>query len=313
MYSLNFHHLRLFTTVVREGSLVAAGRVLRLSHSTLSTQLRHFEETLGAKLLERHGRVLVPTSEGKLVFRYGEEIFGLGRELVDGLAAGKSTTARLRVGVVSGLPKLVVHRLLEPLLTRDPSCVIVCFEDSPERMIGRLGLHEVDVVLSDAPAETGIATRAYSHLLGACGVSFFGAPSFASLGKEFPRSLHGAPMLLPLQGSPLRRALNVWFSTTEIRPRIVGEFENSALLNSMARSGIGVFASPAVLEREMQEQYGAIVLGRAPQVIERFFAITLERRIEDPAVARIRDSARDDLFRPEPPRKKVAPSKSGAS
>ena len=293
---LNFHHLLLFTTLVREGSLVAAGRTLRLSHSTLSAQIRMLEENLGAKLVERKGRRLVPTETGRVVVRYGEEIFGLGRELLESVQGRAASTSRLRVGVVDAVPKLMVKRLLEPLLSSDTPIHLVCTEDTHERALAQLALHEIDVVVSDAPAQAGSSVRAYNHLLGTCEASFFGAARFEHLQQGFPKSLDGAPMLVPLEGSPLRRALNVWFAAQEIRPRIVGEFEDSALLKVIAQDGAGVFASPAAVEREICKQYGVRLLGRAPQLREQFYAISIERRINDPAIKKMFSVARADLF-----------------
>lgn len=293
---LNFHHLLLFTTLVREGSLVAAGKSLKLSHSTLSAQVHAFEEALGAKLVQREGRRLVPTETGRVVVRYGEEIFGLGRELLDSVRGGTGKTSRLRVGIVDVVPKLMVRRLLEPLLVMDPPIHVLCSEESQERLLGQLALHEIDVVIADAPAESGGAVRAYNHLLGTCQATFFGAAKYQRLRDQFPRSLDGAPMLLPLEGSPLRRALNVWFNAHDIRPRIVGEFEDSALLKALAQDGHGVFAAPAAIEREVAKQYGVKTLGRVPEVNEHFYAISSERRIKDPAIQAIFSAARAELF-----------------
>jgi LysR family transcriptional regulator, transcriptional activator of nhaA len=293
---LNFHHLLLFTTLVREGSLVAAGKALRLSHSTLSSQVHAFEEALGAKLLERQGRRLVPTDTGRVVVRYGEEIFGLGRELLDSVRGGIGKTSRLHVGIVDVVPKLMVRRLLQPLLAMDPPIHIVCSEESQERLLAQLAIHEIDVVIADAPAESGGTVRAYNHLLGTCETSIFGAAKFDSLRADFPKSLDGAPMLLPLEGSALRRALNVWFNANSIRPRIIGEFEDSALLKAIAQEGHGLFASPAAVEREIAKQYDVKPIGRVPEVREHFYAISSERRIKDPAIQAIFSAARADIF-----------------
>jgi LysR family transcriptional activator of nhaA len=293
---LNFHHLLLFTTLVREGSLVAAGRALGLSHSTLSSQVHAFEEALGTKLLERDGRRLVPTDTGRVVVRYGEEIFGLGRELLDSVRGGTGKTSRLHVGIVDVVPKLMVRRLLQPLLTMDPPIHVVCSEESQERLLAQLALHEIDVVIADAPAESGGAVRAFNHLLGTCETSIFGSAMFERLREDFPKSLDGAPMLLPLEGSPLRRALNVWFNANGIHPRIVGEFEDSALLKAIAQEGHGVFASPAAVEREIAKQYEVKPLGRVPEVREHFYAISSERRIKDPAIQAVFSAARAEIF-----------------
>lgn len=295
---LNFHHLLLFTTLVREGSLVAAGKALGLSHSTLSSQVHAFEAALGTKLLEREGRRLVPTDTGRVVVRYGEEIFGLGRELLDSVRGGTGKKSRLHVGIVDVVPKMMVRRLLQPLFAIDPPIHIVCSEESHDRLLAQLALHEIDVVIADAPAESGGTVRAYNHLLGTCETSFFGAAKFEGLREKFPKSLDGVPMLLPLEGSPLRRALNVWFNANDIRPRIVGEFMDNALLKAIAQEGHGVFASPAAVEREIAKQYDVKPLGRVPEVREHFYAISSERRIKDSSIQAIFSAARAEIFAP---------------
>ena len=307
MEQLNYHHLFHFATVVREGSLVAAGRRLGVSHTTLSSQIHALEESLGETLMERRGRRLSPTDMGRVVSRYADEIFGLGRELVDtvrGRPTGKP--ARLRVGIVDVLPKLVVRSLLEPAFSADPPLHVVCYEDSHERVVGMLALHEADVAFADAPAPAGGAVRVYNHHLGDCDVTLYGAPRFEGLRSGFPRSLDGAPMLLPLDGSPLRRALNQWFDANEIRPRIVAEFEDSALLKVVGQDGAGVFASPSVVDREVRRQYGVRAIGRLPQVREQFYAISLERRLRDPALVAILGAARSSLFASSARRKRSA-------
>ena len=262
MHRLNFHHLLLFTTLVREGSLVGAGRALRLSHSTLSAQIRGFEEHLGTKLVEKQGRRLVPTDAGRMVVRYGEQIFGLGHDLLEAVHGRPAATSRLRIGIVDAVPKAMVRRLLEPLLSSDPAIHLVCSQPTHHKALSQLELHELDVVLSDTPPEAGAAVRAYNHLLGTCEVSFFGAAPYAKLKGGFPGSLTDAPMLLPLDGSPLRRALNVWFAAHDIHPHVVAELEDCTLLRAIAQEGAGVFAAPAAVERETCRQYGVKVLGR---------------------------------------------------
>jgi len=304
---LNFHHLLLFTTLIREGSLVAAGKSLRLSHSTLSAQVHALEESLGKKLVVRQGRRLVATEVGRVVFRYGEQIFDLGRELVSAVEGQAAEGSRLRLGIVDVVPKLVVKRLLEPLLVEvagRPRVHLVCLEDTHARLLAQLGLHEIDLILSDAPSESGSAVRAYNHPLGSCEVSFFGAGELGKLREGFPRSLHGAPLLLPIEGTALRRSLNVWMASNGIRPRVVGEVEDSALLEVLGRHGAGVFPAPAAIERDVERQYGVTTLGRVSQVRTQFYGISLERRLKDPSVAAIFGAARDELF--QPPRRRRA-------
>jgi LysR family transcriptional activator of nhaA len=296
---LNYHHLLYFWVVAREGGLVPAGKVLRLSHPTLSAQIHALEDSLGAKLFTRVGRKLALTEVGQVAFRYAEEIFTLGREMAD-TVKGRSTgkPRRLEVGIANVVPKLVVRRLLEPALNLPEPVRLVCREDSYEKLLADLALHTLDIVISDAPVPTGSSVRAFNHLLGETGTSFFATPSLAkTFSRSFPASLHGAPMLLPLESLPLRRSLNHWFDRNEIKPRVVAEFEDSALLKVFGADGVGLFAAPSVVEKEVMAQYGVRVLGRTEEVRERFYAISVERRLKHPAVLAITDAARQELFR----------------
>ncbi len=298
---LNYHHLLYFWVVAREGGLAPAGRVLRLSHPTLSAQIRVLEESLGEKLFAKSGRRLVLTDTGRVVFRYADEIFTLGRELLDTVrnrTGGRGL--RFTVGVADVVPKLVVRRLLEPALTLPEPVRLVCREDSYERLLADLALHSLDIVISDSPVPPGTSVRAFHHLLGETGVSFFGTKSLAATyRKGFPSSLDGAPMLLPLEGLTLRRALNPWLDRHGLRPLVVAEFEDSALLKQFGADGIGIFPAPTVIEAEIAAQYGVEVIGHAPEVRERFYAISVERRLRHPAVVAISDAARHVLFAAE--------------
>jgi LysR family transcriptional regulator, transcriptional activator of nhaA len=295
---LNYHHLLYFWTVAREGSVVAAARALRLSHTTLNEQVHALEDALGEKLLERSGRRLVPTEMGRVVLGYADEIFRLGRELLDTVEGTSAPQTRLRVGVADVLPKLVVRQLLRPALDAEPPVRLVCHEDSHENLLGMLALHSLDIVLADAPAPSGGAVRAYNHHLGFSGLSFFGAPQYADKKRGFPGSLDDTPMLVPLEGSPVRRALNQWLDESGIRPRIVGEFEDTALLKVIGQDGRGVFVGPTAVEREIARQYDVRVLGRVPELREHYYAISIERRITHPLVVAICGLARDQLFAP---------------
>ncbi len=295
---LNYHHLLYFWTVAREGSLVAAGKVLRLSHPTLSAQIHALEDQLGEKLFERVGRRLALTELGRVVYRYAEEIFSLGREMVDtvkGRATGQPL--RLAVGVADVLPKLVVRRLLQPALTLPEPVRLVCYEDSYEKLLGDLALHTLDIVLSDAPVPPGSSVRAFNHLLGETGVSFFATKALARVHRSgFPRSLDGAPFLLPLENLTLRRSLNQWFDRNDIKPRVVAEFEDSALLKVFGSDGVGVFPAPTIIEADVCRQYHVELLGRAPEVRERFYAISAERKLKNPAIVAISQGARHETF-----------------
>lgn len=294
---LNYHHLLYFWIVAREGGLAPAGRTLRLSHSTLSGQIRSLENHLGEKLFVKQGRRLVLTETGRAAARYAEEIFSLGQEMLDtvrGRAAGQ--LIRLDVGVADVVPKLVVRRLLDPAFHLPEATRVVCHEDSFERLLTRLALHELDVVIADSPVPSGSTIRAFNHLLGESGIAFFGATKFSRLARRFPKSLDGEPMLLPAEGTPLRRSLNQWFEAADVKPRVVAEFQDSALLKVVGAGGLGVFPAPRVVEREVRTQYGVRVLGRVGEVRERFWAISAERRIKNPAVVAICDTARETMF-----------------
>lgn len=286
---INYHHLHYFWVVAREGGLVRAGKVLHLSHPTLSAQIHSLEEHLGEKLFARQGRRLVLTEMGTVVYRYAEEIFSLGREMVDtvkGRATGQPM--RLNVGVSDVVPKLIVQRLLQPALSLAAPVRLVCFEDKHERLLEALAVHHLDIALSDAPAAPGGPVRVFSQLLAESGVTFFGTPPLAARYRaDFPRSLDGAPMLLPLDTLPLRRALDQWFESISVRPRIVAEFEDSALLKVFGADGAGLFPGPTVVEAVLAQQHGAEVVGHVPTVQERYYALTVERRLKSPAAAAI--------------------------
>lgn len=299
---INYHHLLYFWVVAKEGGLAAAGKVLRLSHPTLSAQVHALEGQLGEKLFTKVGRKLALTEMGRVVFRYAEEIFSLGREMVDtvkGRATGQPI--RLNVGVVDVVPKLVVRRLLQPALSLPEPVRLVCFEDSMENLLADLGVHALDIVISDAPVPPGSSVRAFTHVLGESGVSFFGTKSLAKTYRQgFPASLDGAPLLLPLEGLALRRSLNQWFDRHDIKPRVIAEFEDSALLKAFGTDGVGVFPAPTVAEKEIMAMYRVEVVGRAPELKERFYAISVERRLKHPAVLAISGAARADLFATPP-------------
>ena len=296
---LNYHHLLYFWVVAKEGSIVRASEQLRLAHPTISGQIHRLEENLGEKLFARRGRHLVLTEVGRVAFRYADEIFSLGREFIDtlkGRASGKPL--RLIVGVADVLPPSLVRRFLDPAFRLDHAVQIVCRADkSVEDFIAELALHRVDVVIADGPAGPGIPIRAFNHLLGECGTTFFAAARLAaSTRRKFPRSLDGTPFLLPGAPSAVRRALEQWFNAQDIHPRVVGEFDDSALAKDFGREGMGVFAAPTVIEAEVREQYRVRVVGRSEAVRQQFYAISVERKIRHPAVAAVCEAARRDLF-----------------
>lgn len=294
---LNYHHLLYFWVVAREGSIAAATRKLNLTQPTISAQLRLLEESLGEKLFEKSGRSLVLTEAGRVALRYADEIFALGRELRDTLRdrpTGKPV--RVTVGIADVVPKLVAYRVLRPAFEAAPDVEMVCREASSETLLTLLGQHEVDLVLTDAPA-AGAPLRAYNHLLGESGTTLFAAPSLAaSVRRHFPKSLHGAPLLLPGAATQIRRALELWLDGSGLEPRRVGEFDDLALMTAFGRAGTGIFPAPTAIEDEIEAQYGVRVVGRLPEVRERFYAISAERKIKNPMVSAITSAARRRIF-----------------
>jgi LysR family transcriptional activator of nhaA len=295
---LNYHHLLYFWTVARLGSIARASTELRLAQPTISGQLRLLEESLGARLFDRVGRGLVLTEIGTTVFRFSEEIFGLGREMVETLRGQPSRRRMtLAVGIADVVPKLVAYRLLKPALGLTEKVRLVCREGTPEHLLAELAVHRLDIVIADAPVPSTMKLRAYSHLLGECGASFFATPGRAALlRRRFPRSLSGATVLLPGEHSAMGRAIAAWLESQNIRPEVVGEFDDGALMKTFGQAGAGVFAGPTAIERDICGQYRVRVIGRAESLKERFYAISCERKIKHPAVAIICDAARSELF-----------------
>lgn len=295
---LNYHHLFYFWTVAKEGSIARACDKLSLAQPTISGQLRSLEETLGEKLFVKRGRGLALTEVGQLTYQYAEEIFGLGRELQDVLKGRpRGRPLRLLVGISDLLPKLIAYRILQPVLAMAEPVRIVCDEDTPDRLLSELAEHRLDLVLSDAAVGSPVRVKAFSHLLGSCGVSLFAAPALAErYRKDFPSGLGHADFLLPLEGGSLRRSLDQWFDSIGIQPKVVGEFKDSALMKTFGQAGAGVFAAPTAIQKEVVDHYGVALVGRVDTIVERFYAISVERKIKHPAVMAISAAAREDLF-----------------
>ncbi len=297
---LNYHHFYYFWAVAKEGSIVAASKKLRLAHPTISGQIHRFEEVLGEKLFAHSGRNLVLTDAGRVAFRYADEIFSLGREFLDTIKGRASIGRPLRlvVGVADVIPPSLVRRFLEPAFGIGQPVQVVCRADkSLPEFIAELALHTVDVVIADGPAGPAPAIRAYSHLLGECGTTFFAAAKLAAATRrKFPRSLDSKPFLLPGAPSAVRRSLERWFGAQDIQPRMVAEFDDSALAKDFGRQGLGIFAAPTVIEAEVVRDFGVRVVGRVEAVRHQFYAISVERKIRHPAVAAICGAARQKIF-----------------
>src|SRR5437667_144373 len=295
---LNYHHLLYFWTVARTGSIANASKELLLASPTISAQVSRLEAALGEKLFTRSGRMLVLTEAGRVVFRYAEDIFGLGRELMDTLKdrpTGRSL--RVQIGVADVLPKLVAYRLIAPAFRVARQVRVVCREDRPDKLLAELAVNELDVVLADAPMGSAVKVRAFNHLLGECSIGFYGKRKLAvSRRRGFPRSLDRAPFLLPGDYTAVRPKLDQWFEAQHIRPAVVGEFDDFSLLRTFAEAGLGIFAAPTVLDGVMRRRYGFEGVGRANDVRAHFYAISVERKIKNPAVVAICATARQQVF-----------------
>ncbi|MEL7498643.1 MAG: transcriptional activator NhaR [Planctomycetota bacterium] len=296
---LNYHHLFYFWTVAKEGGVSKAADKLHLAQPTLSSQIKKLEKSLGHDLFDRSGRSLSLTEMGQLVFRYAEEIFRLGHELTDVLQnRTDEDTSRFLVGVQGALPKLVVYELLRPALeSTGEQFHVVCFEGKINELLGELAMHRLDVVIADRPLTPDTHVRAFNHLLGKCGVTVYGTPQLVRKYKRnFPESLDCAPMLLPTQNTSLRRLLEQWFDQQNIHPSITHEFEDSAVLKVFGQEGHGLFFTPTAIEEDVCKQYSVKILGRIPEIVERFYAISIEKRLKHPGVVKISESARESLF-----------------
>jgi LysR family transcriptional activator of nhaA len=295
---LNYHHLLYFYTVAREGSVTRAAKQLRLAQPTLSGQIRKLEHVLDEKLFERQGRNLVLTEMGRLVYRYADEIFSLGRELMDTLR-GRPTRrpARLLVGISDAVPKLVCHRLLETVLGMDEPVQLVLREGKSDDLLAALSVQAFDLVIADTPVGPHLKVRAFNHLLGESSITFFATPKLARRYRRgFPKSLDGAPLVLPTENTALRRSLDEWFERNDVRPRVVAEIEDTALLKVFGQHGAGIFPAPEILATEVRRQYRVEPVGAPGGVKERFYAISVERRIKHPAIVAITTAARRELF-----------------
>lgn len=284
MRGLNYNHLYYFWTVAREGSVIGAAKVLFLTPQTITGQLRALERTLGGRLFAPAGRGIALTELGHLAFGYAQEIFRLGSEM-QAAVAGRSLDRPLpfRVGVVDVLSKVIVQRLLAPALALDRPVQLACREGALEDLVAELALHRLDLVLADTALAANLELRAFSHLLGECGISFFAAPVLRERHPgQFPDLLRGA--------------IDHWLDRHDIRPLIAGEFDDASLMKSFGQAGAGVFTGPSAVADDIVRQYGVVLIGATGEVRERFYAISTERRLRHPAVRVVTEGARSSLF-----------------
>lgn len=287
---VNHRHLFYFWVVAKEGGITPAAERLGVAVQTISGQLRQFEESLGKALFAPQGRRLVLTEAGRTVLDYADQIFLLDEQMKAAVESGGRTAGlRLNVGISDALPKLIAYRLIEAALHLPVPVRLACYEGEFEELLADLALHKFDVVLTDRPFGAHSNLRVFSHSLGECEITIYGLPKLARpLRKGFPQSLSGAPLLLPTRTNALRGRLDAWMAANDLRPEITGEFEDSALMQTFGRTGLGLFPAPAILDDEIAAQFGAVPVGTIPEVREQFYAISNERRIKHPAVEAIR-------------------------
>jgi LysR family transcriptional activator of nhaA len=297
--NLNYKHLHYFWVVATEGSIARAADKLFITPQTISGQLAMLEERIGQPLFDRVGRRLRLTETGRLVLRYADDIFELGKELTDVLRGAPLVgTSEFIVSAASALPKTIVYKILEPALLLSQDVSLLCKEGPVEAILGELAVHEVDMVLTDTPLSSAFSVKAYNHYLGQSDLSFFAAPSLAArLSGPFPACLNEAPILLPTKQYAVRQLFDKWCHDSHIYPIIKGQYDDSALMKSFGAAGFGIFFMPSIIEQEVAETFGLQVIGRLSEIKQKFYAISAERKVTHPAVAAICSTARDIIFK----------------
>lgn len=298
MASLNFKHLRYYWMVAKTGSIARAAEQLHLTPHAISGQLNEFESTLGVELFRRAGRNLELTDAGRRILNYADDIFTIGDELLEVLHDQTSAKKRsFRVGISDAVSKSIAYRLLEPALALNDPIRLICREGRLGLLLAELALHKIDMIIADRPMSANLNVRGYNHLLGECGVTVFGTPTLAKrYGGEFPACLNGAPLLLPGEDVAIQPKLLHWLEMNKLKPSIVGEFDDGALMKSFGQAGAGFFVAPSAMETDICQQYKVRAIGHIESVVEQVYVITTERRLTDPAIVAISESAKENLF-----------------
>ena len=298
MAQLNFKHLRYYWMVAKTGSISRAASQLHLTAHAVSGQLKEFEETLGVALFRRVGRNLELTEAGQRILRQADDIFRLGDEVLETLSdSDVRQSRRFRVGIADAVSKVLAYRLLQPALALEEPIRLIGREGGLALLLAELAVHRLDLILSDQAMPSHLNVRAYSHLLGECALSVFASEELAqSLSGSFPALLDKAPMLLPGADGALQAQLLKWFDAQRLHPRIVGEFDDSALMKAFGRAGAGVFVAPASTRAQICQQYQVLEIGRIDDITEQVWAITTEARMTDPAIVAISLNAHNDVF-----------------
>lgn len=294
---INFKHLHYFWVVAKQGGIMRASENLHITPQTISGQIRLLEEQLGEPLFEKVGRNLEITETGRMALSYADDIFSLGYELEETVKnTAKDRSQVLKVGIADVIPKSIAYRLLEPALSLEEPIRFVCKENSLDALLGELALHKLDIVIADGPIPQRLGVKGYSHPLGECGITFLAAPKLAdTLTEDFPHNLTAAPFLLPSELSLVQPQLLHWLDRHHILPKIVGEFDDSALMKAFGQAGVGIFIVPSAIAEEVAAQYQVNILGTTEEIREQFFAITAQRRLTTPALIAINETARDWL------------------
>jgi LysR family transcriptional activator of nhaA len=294
---INYKHLHYFWVVAKQGGIARASERLHLTPQTISGQISLLEDSIGEALFSKAGRGLELTETGRMVLSYADEIFSVGGELEDALRnLPPDRPMVFKVGIADVVPKTIAYRLLAPALSLPDPVRIICRENNLASLLAELALHRVDMVIADGPIPPGINVRGFNHVLGECGISFLAVPNLVrSLRKDFPRSLNGAPLLIPSETNLVQAKLLQWFDSRHIYPRIVGEFDDSALMKVFGQAGAGIFIIPTPIATEVAKQYGVRIIGSTDEVREQYYAISVERRISHPAVSAVTEAAREWL------------------
>jgi LysR family transcriptional regulator, transcriptional activator of nhaA len=296
---MNFKHLHYFWVTAKAGGVMRAGEQLHTTPQTLSGQIKLLEDWLGRKLFQKSGRNMELTEDGRLALGYADQIFTLGAELENAVrqTSDKRRVLDFKVGVADSVTKSLAYRLLEPALAVDVPVRMICSEGKFPDLLAKLALNQLDLVIADEPMSKRISVKAFNHALGRSAMSFFCTPALkAQLKGPFPACLNGMPMLLQGAQASVRQQWEGWLSHHQIQPTTIGEFDDGALMNAFGRKGRGVFMAPSVMEADIIEQFGVEVIGRSSELVEEFFAVSVERRITHPCVVAITTAARGQLF-----------------
>ncbi|NBW51196.1 MAG: transcriptional activator NhaR [Betaproteobacteria bacterium] len=296
---MNFKHLHYFWVTAKAGGIMRAGEQLHTTPQTLSGQIKLLEDWLGRKLFQKSGRNLELTEDGRLALGYADQIFTLGAELENAVRLPRGTNRVLdfKVGVADSVTKSLAYRLLEPALTLDEPVRMICSEGKFPDLLAKLALNQLDLVIADEPMSKRMSVKAFNHELGSTPMSFFCAPALRkTLKGDFPECLNDAPVLIQGAQASVRQQWEGWLSRHQLHPRTIGEFDDGALMTAFGRKGRGVFMAPSVMEADIVEQFGVEVIGRSDELVEEFFAVSVERRITHPCVVAITKTARGQLF-----------------